>query len=564
MGCSYRLKALNIHVLMTNRSIHILFRALRGASFNAFAGLLLGCFSVNAIAQAVVISSATTPQMVQVKTVIWANSGTEKTDALLEKIKPGLIGRRIDSAQLTQIEAALTKDLRAEGYLIGQVVVSSQDYDLFVKTGDLRLSVYLGKVGQITVKNSSSVDTAWVDSVVMHAICPNGVGETCVLTQSKFERMTQLLQDTTGLQTGALDFSAEGMPIGQAKLIVTTIAKHSQVKGSVGLDNQGFSSTGLYRMGATLSANNLFGVGDVFALNAFTSNQGAVSGALNLSGPIASNGLRWQSSLSRSQFAVPGVSSNGFGNAASVGLAYPLVRSLDANWIVGLNAVGVATNSQVSGVVMTDKTLKSGQLTLDGNSGDRSISLGQNSWYAHVDLTKGTVSDAGASSAFLSPYTKLAFQGIGRLLLNEKYSIYSSLSVRGQVANTNLDPYEKLLIGGFSGMRAYSQNQGSFNQGTISTIDLRQVIDTAWGQFVPAIFLDYANGWTNRFSDTALNSGLSNHMVLSDAGLGIDWRGFDNFSLSASWARRLPMSPAGLYNTSNANSQFWFLAQASF
>jgi hemolysin activation/secretion protein len=93
---------------------------------------------------------------------------------------------------------------------------------------------------------------------------------------------------------------------------------------------------------------------------------------------------------------------------------------------------------------------------------------------------------------------------------------------------------------------------------------LRQIIKTDWGQFVPAIFVDYANGWINHAPISMIGSNASNHMALSDAGLGVDWSGSHDFTASITWARRLPMSPAGNYNNGNANSQFWFLAQSRF
>jgi hemolysin activation/secretion protein len=141
--------------------------------------------------------------------------------------------------------------------------------------------------------------------------------------------------------------------------------------------------------------------------------------------------------------------------------------------------------------------------------------------------------------------------------------------VRGQAASTNLDAYERMMIGGYSALRAYSVEQGSINQGTISSLELRKAFNTEYGQFVPVIFADYANGWIVHGPDSNwqnstgyTNPNLTNHMVASDAGLGLDWNYFNQYSLSVSWARRLPMSPAGTYG--NGNSQFWFVAQARF
>ena len=497
-----------------------------------------------------------------------------EVNALFEQVRPDLLGQRIANEQLNQTEALLTLKLRTQGYLIGQVVASVQDRLSFEKTGELNFRVFLGNLAQLEIKNASATDDAWVAAVVTKNLCPDGVGDACVLTKTKLERTTQLLQDIVGLYIGALEFNADDMPIGQTKLRVTTVAKDAQIKGSVGLDNQGASSTGQYRLGATLSASNLFGVGDVLALNAFTSSQGALSGGLDASGPLSPNGLRWQSSLSRSQFTLPSIHSTGFGNSASVGLAYPFVRSLDVNWAASLNAVGVMSKSETAQVVTSQKTLTSAQLAIDGNSGDRSIALGQNTWFVHSALTLGHVKDSAntrASNQPLGAYAKWAYQAYGKLILSQERNLYATLNVRGQVANTNLDPYEKLAIGGYAGVRSYRPEQGSLNQGTIATAELRQSINTKWGQFTPIALLDYGNGWINHstYANWQLNSGyadsgLSNHMVLADAGLGLDWNGFHGLTLSAIWARRWPHSPAAINTSGNKSSQFWFVVQTHF
>ena len=478
-----------------------------------------------------------------------------------------LAGRTLTKSDLVNIEREVTSKLRSQGYLIGQAVLTPDDRSKLIKSGELQLTIFPGRVSAIEIQNTSNVNSDWVYEVAKDTLCPQGFGNNCVLTKENFERMTQLLGDTAGLQLGVVDFNPDGAPLGQTNITILALPKDSQFKGSIGVDNQGFNSSGKYRLGVTGIANNLFGVGDSVAINLFDTNKGSVSGSVDVSGPLASNGLRWQSSVSRSQYYVPGVSSTGFGNSLSAGLAYPLVRSLDVNWIAALNAVGVVTNSQVIGITTTDKTLKSVQAVLDGNSGDRSINLGQNAWYMHSALSSGSVSDHVAqTNEPLGPYTKLALSGIAKTVLNDERNIYSILNVRGQVANTNLDPYEKLLVGGYSGVRAYSLEEGSFNNGAIATLELRQAFNTEWGRLTPGIFVDYANGWINHatYSGWNNNTGYTNHQVLADYGIGIDWSDVQGFVVSLSWANRFGSSPPAIAGTGSANSQFWFVVQSRF
>ena len=270
---------------------------------------------------------------------------------------------------------------------------------------------------------------------------------------------------------------------------------------------------------------------------------------------------------------MPDNNTNGFGNSLSAGIAYPIVRGLDVNWKTGLNAVGVVTNSETMGTTTQNKTLTMGQWFLDGNSGDRSIQLGENVWFWRSALNAGSIKNDAPGASTQNPglvgdtYTKFSFMGVSKIFLSKAENIYAVVNVRGQAANTNLDPYEKLMVGGASALRGYSPDTaGSLNQGTISTFELRKTFNTGWGEITPLVFMDYANGWINKatYPNWQINSGysnanLSNHLVLADAGLGFEWSSYRNWTLVTSWATRLPSSP--VMQGSSGNSQFWFLAQ---
>jgi hemolysin activation/secretion protein len=284
-----------------------------------------------------------------------------------------------------------------------------------------------------------------------------------------------------------------------------------------------------------------------------------------------------QSSLTRSQLVLPSSNSTtpssttGFSNTASLGLAYPWIRGLDFNLSATVNALGAFSEYGQSEVTISKKTIYAGQFSLAANSGDRSLVVDVDTWSAQSTLTMGQVSDAAAIDATSTPYTKLAFQAIKKKALWSEQSVYAFINVRGQWANVNLDAYEKLLLTGINGARAYTPDQGTVDQGFITSIDIRKDVNSSWGRFTPGVFIDYANGLINKVpyenwqvSSGYSNAAQSNNLILSNCGLSLNWLGFRSTSFNASWAKQRVASPKMLSTVPSANSQFWFALRTQY
>jgi len=110
-----------------------------------------------------------------VNVVSWDKNINPAVNEIMDKAQASLLGQQFSSAQISEEEVRLTKGLRDQGYLIGQVVVSAKDRTAFNQTGNLHFSIYLGVIGQIVVKNTSAVDSDWVQVVVDQNLCPQGV-----------------------------------------------------------------------------------------------------------------------------------------------------------------------------------------------------------------------------------------------------------------------------------------------------------------------------------------------------------------------------------------------------
>lgn len=488
---------------------------------------------------------------------------------LKQSISSQILEKKYSASQLRELISDATMQWRKE-FPIGQVVLTEDDLRKFEETGHLALVVFPGEVGAILVNNQSSVNSDWIESTVRKALCSGGVD--CVITKSDFERMTQLLSDVENLQIKSIEFSDQGVGIGQTKLILNVSSKKSSDFGvSVGVDNLGFSSTGNIRTGITVSSANLLPVngGDSFSLSAYTTNQSAFTGLLSYKLPLDASGIQALGDLSRSQFYTTSVSTAGFANAGSLGILYPFIRGLDANLSSSLKGYIVDTTSTTAGIVGIGKTISLGQMNLDGNSGDRSLLLGEDAWSLHANINIGHVNyGVGQTPPGSNPsYAKFAYQGMARKLLFPEEYVALTLNLKGQTGSTNLDPYEKMLIGGYSGVRAYSLESGSFNAGQITSLEMRKSFYSDLGRLDVLTFIDYGfgsimkstNGTNWLINNGYTNPNLSNNLNLAGYGLGVDLFENHGFLISTSWSKKMAFSPQIIPGSSNQN--FWFVLQ---
>lgn len=508
-----------------------------------------------------------TAHLINEKKLTWTGTSENDIGKIIEKSNEKIDHKSFNEDKLFDLSTKLTEEVRAAGYILGQVLISKDDYEIYRENGLIKLTVFPGNVGEIVVNNSSKVNTVWIKSSAEKILCPDGVGDRCALRKVNLERLTQLLQDAAGLQLGVVEFSPYGVGVGQTKVTINAIEKEFKYRGAIGFDNHGSVSSGQYHLGATIASENMIGIGDSYTLNSSLSSKDNVAGGIDIVIPVGLNGLRMQSSIARSQLVLPGssgTSTTGVSNSASLGLAYPWIRGLDLNLSSTINALGAFSEYGQSEVTISKKTIYAVQFSMSANSGDRALLLDADTWNVQTTLTMGQVSDAAAIIPTSAKYSKLVFQALKKKTLSADQGIYALVNMRGQWANSNLDAYEKFLLTGVNGARAYSPDQGTVDQGFIASIDVRKDINTAWGRMTPGVFFDYANGFINKntYENWQINSGYSNsaqsnNFTLSNYGLSLNITGFKNSWLSATWARQMNASPAMLSNDSSANSQFW-------
>jgi hemolysin activation/secretion protein len=138
--------------------------------------------------------------------------------------------------------------------------------------------------------------------------------------------------------------------------------------------------------------------------------------------------------------------------------------------------------------------------------------------------------------------------------LTPALSLYGA--VRGQIAFSNLDISEKMELGGAYAVRAYPEGEGYGDQGYVATAELRLLLprfgaeqpgDIQLFGFVDAGQVDYAkNPWFTG----------SNSATRSAYGGGVTWAAPGNFTLKATYARKL--GDADATSAPDKSGRAWF------
>lgn len=91
-----------------------------------------------------------------------------------------------------------------------------------------------------------------------------------------------------------------------------------------------------------------------------------------------------------------------------------------------------------------------------------------------MQLSIGHLRDISGDTTPPGQYTKLEFSGKRQRTLTLDGNLQGLIKVRGQVASHNLDSYNRLALGGVSGVRAYTAADGVGDYGAQATLELNQ------------------------------------------------------------------------------------------
>ncbi|RZL86006.1 MAG: ShlB/FhaC/HecB family hemolysin secretion/activation protein, partial [Variovorax sp.] len=254
----------------------------------------------------------------------------------------------------------------------------------------------------------------------------------------------------------------------------------------------------------------------------------------------------------------------GKANVFDVSLNYPLIRQRQHNLFLRLSADTKDLTDNMDAVEFSAKKRVRG-FGLGWTWERRDQVLGGGYWASSGTLYHGSLSIRDGQSLQLDQgetgrrteggFNKLTFQLSRLQAVVPNHSLYVSLG--GQWASKNLDPSEKLALGGARAVRAYSSSEALVDEGLIGVVEWRWSFNN---EFTPFVFYDAARGKHAR-RPTLYDT--DNSVSLRGYGVGLSWSRPGNFSINATLAWRDGTRP-GQTDGGGRNPRLYVQAQKSF
>ena len=457
-------------------------------------------------------------------------------------------GVELTLTDLRGMAAKITAHYTKQGYLAARAYLPAQQ----VTNNTITIAVSEGQYGQISLRNESKLSDRQAYSLL------DGLKPGDPITNDPLESRLLLLSDTPGVAVKST--LIPGAEPGSSDLLVD-ITPGRLVTGSVDADNAGNRYTGEFRLGATVNLNNPLGLGDVASLRAITSGSGLKYGRASYQVPFGKAAVgvaysRLDYALGK-EFAPLGA--NGVATATGVYGSYTLVRSRNANLYAGLSYDRKTFQDRVTSFSsVTDRkinvltgNLYGSQLDAVGGGGVNSFSLSLSAGTLDIQTPAARAADA-VSAGSQGAYNKLAFTASRLQQVTDSVSLFAGIS--GQGASKNLDPSEKMSLGGMDGVRAYPQGESFGDQGYLVNLEARLLLPKAESLPGRMHLIGFVDAGSVTFNKNPWAAG-NNQRSLAAYGLGLTWSEPGNFLVRTYYARKLGDDAAT--SAPDRSGRFW-------
>jgi hemolysin activation/secretion protein len=466
-------------------------------------------------------------------------------------------GTEVTLAQLQAMAARVTAYYRERGYFVANAILPAQD----ISTRVVTIAVSEGRFGEVILRNNSTLS----DGLVHQVLGDPGTGEPILI--EPLESRLLRLSDIPGVNIRST--LAPGTAPGSSDLIID-VEPGRRITGFVDADNAGNPYTGENRVGGQLNFNNLMGRGDVASLRLLTSGEGLQYGRASyqtmLGRVTAGVAYSWLEYELGKQFKPLGA--NGTAKVASVYGSLPLIRSRDTNLYTGLTFERKRFEDRLDLFPAADRLASADVLSLSlyGDHRDALWGGGENRFYLNLSGGRLDIESAlpraidAATARTQGDYSKLWWYASRVQRVTETLSLSAALT--GQLASKNLDPSEKLVLGGMDGVRAYPQGEGTGDEGVIAAVEARLLLartsDRIPGQLHLLGFVDAGRITINK--DPWFPG--DNERTLSGAGVGLIWSEPGNWSVRTYYAWKLGSEQA--LSAPDKSGRFWIQAVKYF
>jgi hemolysin activation/secretion protein len=460
---------------------------------------------------------------------------------MLEALVAGLDNGEHTLADLSAGAMRITRFYREHGWTLVHAYLPAQS----IKGGNVEIRVVEGALSQVYVNTDpdSRLRASLIDAHLASA------ERGAPLNQPQVDRALLLLSDLPGASLNA-SLSAGAQP-GQTDLTVHNSAV-PMISGALTADNYGTRYTGDMRLGGVVNFNSPFGYGEQFTAQLLASNENLYYGRLAAQVPLGSSGLSSGLAFTHTQYLLGAnfaeLDVRGHADVAQWNIAYPFVRSVSFSMIGQFTAeyrnlldeVGAtASDTHKHAFFQSFNLLFSGHDgLLAGADTQASIRLGTGTLRI-LSQPAAAIDASGARSAGRYDTFNIDLQRNQRL--GNRWSLL--LSGHAQLASRNLDSYQKFVLGGPDGVRAYPAGEGTGDEGWLASAELSYTLNP---MLIPGIFYDAGGVTINKHPYL---EGDSNARALHGYGIGIHGsRGKFSWNLAlalrgAQHAQTVPDSP---------------------
>ena len=464
-------------------------------------------------------------------------------------------GTELSLTDLRGMATKITAFYAKQGYFAAQAYLPAQQ----IKDNAVTIAVSEGEYGQIILRNQSTLSDKQAYRLL------DGLKTGDPITNDPLESRLLLLSDTPGVEVKST--LVPGTVPGTSDLLVDVTPGRS-VTGSIDADNAGNRYTGEYRVGATVNVNNPLGLGDVLSFRAITSGPGLKYGRASYQVPFgrATVGVAYSrlEYVLGKEFAPLGA--NGVASVASLYGNYTLIRSRDTNLYAGLSYDYKTFQDRVTLFSsVTDRKINVLTGSLYGNHRDNfggggvsAFSLGLSAGTLDIQTPAALVADA-ISARTQGSYGKLAFTASRLQELTNNVSLFAGIS--GQAASKNLDPSEKMALGGMDGVRAYPQGEAFGDEGYLLNLEARLLLPKAEKLPGRMHLIGFVDAGSVTINKNPWAAGL-NQRNLAAYGVGLTWNEPGNFLVRMYYARKLGNEAA--VSAPDRSGRFWIQAVKYF
>ena len=467
------------------------------------------------------------------------------------------IGTSVTFVDLEQIAARVVAVYQQHGFGLVQAFVPVQD----VVDGQVKINISEGVLGGVSIDLADGTPLQKERIEKTLAILEPGKP----LNGREYERAMLLLSDLPGIKPQSA--ISAGAASGTTDLTVK-VSGRDRLQYGLELDNSGTEDSGRYRVTGSMRWASPFDRGDNLDLRLMVA-QGAHTafGRISYETPVGYRGLRIGGGIARVQYELGGpfalLEPTGVGNVVDVSFSYPLIRQRSTNLFIRgtmdnkdltdrFEAVGFETRKRVRGIGLgfslekRDKFLGGGYTSANGllYSGNLDIRDALSESFDKPPF--GYDTEGG--------FTKFSMQLARLQYIAPKFSLFVGTGM--QRSSKNLDPYEKLSLGGPKAVRAYATGEVLVDDGWLGTVELRYAATPEATVFA---FYDAAHG--DFFHDPRPVDIITDRS-LRGYGLGFNWSkpGKVTVNLSVAWRGTGP----GLTDGGDRNPRLFWSIQKAF